>query len=134
MKFKADDDKLTITLQGWEMIWALKRKLVIPRSAMADLEWKRQFINEQGRLFRVGTGMPGLLYAGSFKGVGGWHFLYLKQASGWPLLDSGRFSAPNVLEITTLDYPYVRILVSCREDIGASLTNWYSSGSTPNAP
>lgn len=125
MKFLADDDKLTITLQGWEMVCALKRKLVIPRSAMTSLEWKQQFVNERGRLFRVGTGFPGLLYAGSFKGVDGWHFLYLRQASGWPLLANGRFSAPNVLEITTIDYPYVRILVTCREDIGADLVNWW---------
>lgn len=129
MKFLADDDKLTITLGGWEMVWALRRKLVIPRASIVSLEWKPQFVNERGRLFRVGTGLPGVLYAGSFKGSEGWNFLLLRQANGWPLFNGGRITAPNVLEIGTTDYPYVRILVTCREDIGISLVNWWKQTS-----
>ncbi|HET8709541.1 MAG TPA: hypothetical protein VFL85_04670 [Candidatus Saccharimonadales bacterium] len=125
MKFQADDDKLTITLEGREVVWALKRKLVIPRAKMTSLTWQPQFLNTRGRLFRVGTGAPGILYAGSFRGTDGWHFLYLRQPKGWPMFNNGRISAPNVLEINTENYPYTRIIVSCREDIGASLTNWW---------
>lgn len=125
MKFTADDDKLTITLEGWEVVWALRRTLVIPRAKMTSLEWLPQFTNTHGRLFRVGTGLPGVIYAGSFKGAEGWNFLYLRQVNGWPLFNNGRITAPNVLEIATTDYPYVRILVTCRPDIGASLANWW---------
>lgn len=125
MKFMADDDRLTITMEGWEVVWCLRRKLVIPRAKMTSLEWLPQFTNTRGPLFRVGTGLPGVIYAGSFRGKEGWNFLHLRQVNGWPLFNGGRITAPNVLEIATTDYPYVRILVTCRADIGASLVNWW---------
>lgn len=126
MKFKADDDKLTITFDLGEMVWALRRRLIIPRSSITSMDWTPQFNYEGQRFFRIGgTNLPGLLYAGNFYSAAGWYFLYLVRPRSRSLMAGGIFSAPNVLDIATQDFRYKRIMLTCREDIGVSLINWW---------
>lgn len=125
MKFLADDDGLTVCLEGAEMFFGLKRKLVLPRSKMVDLSWTPEY-NFADLLLRIGgTGAPRLLFAGHFRDVDTREnlFLYLRLPKGLPLTRS--LSDANVLAVTMRDFPYAGIYVTCRPDIGASLMNWF---------
>jgi len=127
MKFVADDDTLTIRLEGMEMLWGLKRKLVLPRSKIVDLLWEPEF-NYGDLLLRIGgTGAPRLLYAGHFRDTDTKEtlFLFLKRPKGLPFTRT--ISDANVLVVTMRDYPYAKVMVSCQPDIGASLMNWFKN-------
>jgi hypothetical protein len=126
MKFLAEDDRLIITLEGWEVVWSLRRTLVIPRTAIVSLAWTPEFTYTGERFFRLGgTGAPGMLYAGNFRGGSGWYFLFVRRPKGRNWLTGGSFKAPDILDITTQGYTYGRLLLSCRPDIGVSLMNWF---------
>jgi hypothetical protein len=129
MKFLAEDDKLTVSFEGLEIFWAFRRRLVIPRAAITSLNWMPQFSYQGNRFFRLGgVGLPGLLYAGNFRAVGGdWYFLYVSRPRGIHWLSGGPFTALNTLDIVTQDYRYGRIMISCRPDIGAGLMNWFKN-------
>lgn len=127
MKFIAEDDALTIKLEGTEMLWGLKRKLVLPRAKMVDLKWTPEF-DYGDLLLRIGgTEAPRLLYAGHFRDIDTKEtlFLYLRRPKGWPVIR--QMSGTEVLSVTMRDFPYAKIFVSCRPDIGASLMNWFES-------
>ena len=124
MRFIAEDDGLTIKLEGGEMFFGLKRKLVLPREKIVDLTWTPEF-NYRDLLLRIGgTGAPRILYAGHFRDVDTKEtlFLYLRRPKGIPELRS--ISDANVLAVTMRDYPYAKIFVNCRPDIGTSLMKW----------
>jgi hypothetical protein len=126
MKFIAEDDELTIELQGAEKFWALKSKLVIPRANITDLQWQPNFTAP--RTWRLaGTDLPGNLWAGRFYGSGQKYFLYVHNPRGltWFRRPS---QLQNILSLTTHDYPYAHILLTCQPDIGASLLNWWQAG------
>jgi hypothetical protein len=128
MKFVAEDDSLTILLQGSEILLSLKRKLVLPWEKIVDLTWTPEF-NYRDLMVRIGgTGVPRLLYAGHFRDLDTKEtlFLYLRRPKGIPELRS--VSDANVLAITMRDYPYAKVLVTCQPDIGASLMNWFENG------
>jgi hypothetical protein len=123
MKFFADDNQLIVTLEGAEVFFGLKRQLIIPRSSIVNLEWQPA-LNFTERIWRVaGAGIPGVLYAGHFRGNGQRYYLYLRRPRGisWA---GNPIEAENVLVITTQHYPYAQILLTCEPDIGASLLNW----------
>jgi hypothetical protein len=124
MKFLAEADALIITLEGFEVFFGVKRRLVIPRSAITELHWQPDLVFTQ-RIWRVlGAGIPGVLYAGHFRGGGERYYLYLREPRGisWAGVP---VEARNVLVITTQDYPFKQILLTCEPDIGASLMNWW---------
>jgi hypothetical protein len=124
MKFVASDQDLTITLEGVEVFFGLKRRLVIPRSSITGLEWRPDFIFE-GKLWRmVGSGIPGLLYAGHFRADGQRYYLYLQQPTGVGWVN-GIIRAQNVLVITTQDFGYKQIFLTCNPEVGAGLLNWW---------
>jgi len=127
MKFIAEDDTLTIKLEGAEMVWSLKRKLVLPREKMVGLTWTPEF-NYRDLMVRIGgTSAPRLLYAGHFRDLDTKEtlFLYLRRPKGIPELRS--VTDANVLSVTMHDYPYAKILVTCQPDIGVSLMNWFEN-------
>lgn len=127
MKFVAEDIALTIKLEGAEMFFGLKRKLVLPREKMVDLTWAPEF-NYGDLVLRVGgTGAPKMLYAGHFRDLTTREtlFLYLRRPRGLPV--NGTLSDANVLAITMRDYPYAKVFVTCQPDIGASLMNWFTN-------
>lgn len=124
MMFLAEDDRLVITMEGWEIVWALRRRLIIPKSSIQTVQWTPQ-LSYPGRLLRIGgTGWPGVLYAGNWRGNGMWHFLYLRQPHGWGWSRTGAITAANVLTITTRDFLYQQILITCAPTIGQQLVRW----------
>jgi hypothetical protein len=129
MKFVAEGDTLTITLEGGEMIMSLKRKLVIPRSAITQLDWSPTFALTQ-QIWRLGGAMiPGVLAAGRFRGGGDNYFLYMRQVRGLDM--SGTLRAPNILTISTHDFRYKHIVLTCNPEVGAGLVAWWKNGASP---
>lgn len=124
MKFLAEEDGLTITYEGTEMFWALKRRLVIPRSQIAELSWQAQYVLPQRMLRLAGTDLPGLLWAGRFIGGGNRYFLYVQRPAG---VTWSRNPQPmhNVLVITLQGHRYAQVTVTCQPDIGAQLESWW---------
>jgi hypothetical protein len=124
MKFLAEDDGLTITFEGAEMFWALKRKLVIPRSQIVGLSWENGYVLPQRMLRLLGTDLPGVLWAGRFVGGGQRSFLYVNRPVG---VTWGRNPQPmpNVLVLNLRDNRYDQIIVTCQPDIGSQLADWW---------
>jgi len=126
MKFLAEDDRLVVTLEGSEIFFALKRKLVIPRAQIVDLQWLPES-TLAGRLWRIGgADIPRMLWAGRFVGGGKRYFLYVRRPQGlsWK---RGALQMHNTLTITLQDNFYHQVLLTCDPDIGASLLNWFKS-------
>lgn len=126
MKFLAEDDSLTITFEGAEMFWALKHKLVLPRSQIVDLTWQAGYVLP-GRMLRVlGTDIPGVLWAGRFVGGGRRDFLYVQRPVG---VTWSRNPQPmnSVLVLNLRDNRYDQVIVSCQPDIGEQLTTWWQN-------
>jgi hypothetical protein len=127
MKFQADQDSLTITLEGWEVVWGLKRKLVIPRAAITNLTWQAEFV-QRGSLFRVaGTSLPGVLFAGYFRANGKRAYLYVRQPRGMSWTADGLVTIPAALVITTENYRYSLVIASSTQEIGERLVSWFRS-------
>ena len=129
MKFIAEVNQLTIKLEGMEIIWGLRRKIIIPRRKIASLAWTPQFNYTGKSIWRLGgTGAPRLLYAGNYRSADSWYFLYVRRPMGW--ISNGKFAAQNMLDISTTDFRYQRIWLSCQPDIGVSLMNWWTLART----
>jgi hypothetical protein len=125
MKFLAEDDNLTITLEGWEVLLGLKRKLIIPKTNIMNLTWQPKFVH-RGSLFRVvGTGFPGVLYAGRFHANGQRAYLYMKKPRGMSWTADGLVEAPNMLVIAIEDFRYPLVLISSTPEVGDRLTSWF---------
>jgi hypothetical protein len=124
VRFLAEEAVLTITFEGAEILWGLKRRLVIPREQIAELTWQSEYVLPQRMLRVVGTDVPGILWAGRFVGGGKRDFLYVQRPSG---LTWGRNPQPmrGVLVLDLHDNHFDQIIVSCRPDIGAQLTSWF---------
>jgi hypothetical protein len=123
MKLFASDDELTITFERWEIFWALKRKLVIPRADIISLSYAAQYALPVRLLRVMGTDVPGLLWAGRFFGSGQRAFLYVQRPAGFTW-SSNPQPMQNVLVITLQNNRYDLVVVSCRQDIGAQLEEW----------
>jgi hypothetical protein len=125
MKFLAEDDTLTITLDAVESFFALKHRLVIKRQDIVNLTWQPE-LTVNGRLWRFGgTDIPGALYAGHFKGGGQRYFLYIRNPRGGLTWTTNPLLFQNCLSITLKDRFHQQVLLTCDPDIGASLLNWY---------
>jgi hypothetical protein len=124
MKFLAEDDKLTITLEGAEMFWALKRRLVIPRSQIAELTWRPQYVLPRRMLRLAGTDIPGLLWAGRFIGGGQRFFLYVQRPVGVTWSKNPQ-PMSNVLVVTLQGSRYTQVIMTCQPDIGPQLAAWW---------
>jgi hypothetical protein len=124
MRFLAEENELTVTFEGWEIFWALKRKLVIPREQIAELSWQPEYVLARRMLRVAGTDVPGLLWAGRFVGGGKRDFLYVQRPSGvtW---GGNRQPMKEVLVVDLQNNRYDQVIVSCRPDVGAQLTGWF---------
>jgi hypothetical protein len=110
--------------EGVEIFFALKRKLDLAKPHIVDMKWFTQF-KFSGRLWRImGTGVPRLLYAGYFRGRGRRYFLYLSSPQGWAW-KHGSLQARNVLVITTQNYRYQEIILTCPAKTGKELVEWF---------
>jgi hypothetical protein len=131
MKFITEDDTLTIKLEGIEVFFGLKRRLVLPRANITNVEWQPAFIFT-GRLWRMGgSGIPGVLYAGRFRAAGDNYYLYMQQPAGVGWVN-GVVRASNVLVITMHDYRYKQIWLTSNPDIAGGVINWWRGSSRPS--
>lgn len=122
MKFLFGQIQLTIQLEGFEQVWALKRRLQIPRHAIANIT----FFAEQpamqdytGHLRLPGTAVPGLFLAGSYVKKQHREFWYV------------RLRHPGVVVITlypeALNYDSIRL--TCTPQIAQSIVDWWQERS-----
>ena len=119
MKLELNEDALTIALEGWERVWALRRRLIIPRGNIVHAEWHGEPFEIHAGLRLAGTVLPGVLAAGTFCGQGMKQFLYVRRPRGWR-----RASAANVLVIDLHDMFYHRVLLSCGQAEAARVVAW----------
>lgn len=126
MKFIATEDALTIKFQGFEVLFGLRKKLVLPRKDIENLEWTPEF-NYSGHLLRVGgTGLPKLMFSGYFRDLETKQLFYLyvhKPKGGLPV--TGKLAAENVLLISMRAGKCKQVIMSCEPEIGAALTKWW---------
>jgi hypothetical protein len=119
MKLEPNGDALTITLEGWERLWGMRRRLIIPRGKIVHAEWHKKPFEIHAGLRLAGTAFPGVLAAGTFYGQGMKQFLYLRQPKGWR-----RATAANVLVLDLHDMFYHRVLLSCAQADAARVVAW----------
>jgi hypothetical protein len=91
MKITTRDDDLTIDLEGWEQVWAIKRRIVVPREAVAGAEFhpERPAMKDLWRYLRVpGTSLPWVFLAGTFRTLHKHEFWYLlMRRPGYIVID-----------------------------------------------
>lgn len=76
VEIHVEAERIVVEVKGWHQVWALKRKITFPRSALRSVRplsaseahgwWKGHRI--------PGTHIPGVLVAGSYRQRGEWHF------------------------------------------------------------
>jgi hypothetical protein len=121
MKFVTDPEQLTIVLEGFEKLWALKSKLVIPRSEMAEVNFTPETPVVQdfsGYLRAPGTAVPWRFLAGTYRRRGDREFWYIHTQQ------------PGLLTIELKNGPlkYERIRISCDANNGQSVIDWWRHG------
>lgn len=118
MQFKLEPMQLTIQLEGFEKLWALKRRIQIPHHAIAQIDYQSSapsMQDYQGRVRLPGTALPWRFYAGTYIKSRSREFWYV------------RVNQPGVLTITcksdALNYDKIRI--TCRPEIAQDIADWW---------
>jgi hypothetical protein len=119
MKLELSDDALTIALEGWERVWALRRRVIIPRGKIVHAEWHAEPCEIHVSLRLAGTGLPGVIAAGTFFGQGIKQFFYIRRPQGWT-----RGTAANVLVLDLHGMFYSRVVLSSSEEDAARVIAW----------
>jgi hypothetical protein len=119
MKLQLSDDTLTIALEGWERVWALRRRVIIPRAKIVHAQWHAEPFEIHASLRLAGTGLPGVITAGTFFGQGMKQFLYIRRPQGWI-----RGTAANVLVLDLHGMFYGRVVLSCTAEDAARVLDW----------
>lgn len=125
MIFHIEDDALTIKFQGLEMLWALRRRLVIPKTSVANVGWHASYRANQQMLRIGGTALPGALYAGVFRSGNGWRFMYLNRPHGLGTTRNG-IVAEHVLVLDVQGMRYSQLLLTCPEPMAEEIKLWWS--------
>lgn len=114
MKIYTQNDNLVVQFQGFEVLWAFKRQLVIPFINIESLKFYEQWQKpKNGPWLRLGgTFMPNVLMAGRYRVHGQAYFAYVKGVKSSSLAD---FNAVNVAAIKTHDYPYTQVFLSVKD-------------------
>ncbi|HSX35502.1 MAG TPA: hypothetical protein VLH84_01050 [Patescibacteria group bacterium] len=119
MKFIPEPNQLTIKLEGWEILWALKTHLQIPHFAIAEINYIPELPLMQdfrGYLRAPGSAIPWRFLAGTYYGLhGGREFWYV------------HFRQPGLLVINLRKdaFTYDRIRLSCTPEIAQSVVDWW---------
>jgi len=119
MNLELNGDELTVALEGWERMWALRRRLIIPRGKIVHAEWHGEPFAPRTSLRLAGTAVPGVLAAGTFYGQRMKQFLYLRRPQGFI-----RATAANVLVLDLHDMFYGRVVLSCAEADARRVIGW----------
>lgn len=72
------EGKLTIEVQGWDKLWSLKSRLEIPLEHVLDVRTAEE---HAGGIRALGTYVPGVITAGTFRQEGGWVFWDVRNAA-----------------------------------------------------
>ena len=126
MKFRIDDDTLTVIFQGSEQFWALKRQLEIPKVNIVRARWQQAATIPRRELgWRIGgSALPGLLFAGRFVGSQGMNFIYVQRPHGL----FGDIKFQHVLTMELRHSTYKRLIFTIdKPDIAEQIIAWWSS-------
>jgi hypothetical protein len=118
MRFIEQANQLTIVLEGFEQVWALKRRIQIPHFAIQEVDFIAQqpVMKDLWGYWRVpGTSLPWRFMAGSYLRKGEREFWYLRMQQAGVLIIT--------LKPGTLNYSKVR--VSCTPEIAQSIADWW---------
>jgi hypothetical protein len=123
MKLELNGDELTVALEGSERMWALRRRLIVPRGKIVHAEWHAEPFAPRTSMRLAGTAVPGMLVAGTFYGQGMKQFLYLRRPQGFI-----RAMAANVHVLDLHDMFYHRVVLSCPEADARRVIAWAKAG------
>jgi hypothetical protein len=69
-KVEIEGSNLVVQLEGWDALWALKRRIEIPLSQVRDVHYDSASPRRRPRGLRVpGTYLPGVIVAGTYRGM-----------------------------------------------------------------
>ena len=118
MRFVTQPLQLTIKFEGFEIVWALKHRLQIPRYAIQEVDFTahQPVLRDFKGYWRIpGTAVPGTFAAGSYRREGEREFWYL------------RLKTPGVLTIilkpNALNYDKIRITTT--PEIAQDIADWW---------
>jgi hypothetical protein len=120
MQFKLEPMQLTIQLEGFEKIWALRRRLQIPHHAIAQVDYQNSTPSMQdyrGFLRFPGTSLPWRFYAGTYKRNGHQEFWYVKMDQPGVLVISIKSGLLN----------YEKLRITCTPDIAQDIADWWQA-------
>lgn len=115
MRIETKGQALVILLEGMERLWALKASMCIQVQDIKKLEWHDTTPKLPFALRAPGTGLPRVLYAGSFWRPAGWEFWYLHMRK------------PGYVVIETGGSPYKTLRVSTDEATAFMVQSWYTT-------
>lgn len=118
MKFILEATQLTVQLEGFEQIWALKRRLQVPHYAITEVDYQPRVPTMQdfgGYLRFPGTSLPWFFLAGSYRKKGTREFWYIKM----------RQMGMVIITLKTGTIPYDKIRLTCTPEIAQSITDWW---------
>jgi hypothetical protein len=118
MRFIPQANQLTIQLEGFEQLWALKRRIQIPHYAIEQIDFVagQPVMRDLWGYWRIpGTALPWFFLAGTYRHRDKREFWYLHMRQ------------PGVLIITLKDNTlnYTTIRVSCTAEIAQSIADWW---------
>lgn len=123
MRVTTRSKTLVIQLEGMECVYALRRKLVVPKSSIVSVTWQPEFTDWRRPEFRLpGSFLPGAIIAGSFYTKQGWDFIYSTKPRGWthPTLSG-------VMVVETNKKRYARVIVGVPESMAKEVATWHKS-------
>lgn len=118
MRFIEQANQLTIMLEGFEQVWAFKRRIQIPHFAIQEVDFVAQepiMKDLEGYWRKPGITLPGHFRAGSYDHNGEREFWYLRMRQAGVLIIT--------LKPDTLNYTKIR--VSCTPEIAQSIADWW---------
>lgn len=108
VELSINDDILDVTVLGWSMLWALKRRIRVPIAAVRSIRHEKNVRRWTWPGWRFpGTFLPGVITAGTYRWRG--------KKSFWDVRRSGRAV---VLELEGAAYD--RLVVDVRDPAAAA--------------
>jgi len=124
MKFSLEPNQLTVTLEGFEQLWALKHRLQIPHFAIESIEYFDQLPSiqdYQGHLLRIPRTTTVWRFSAGMYRYGDKHeFRYIKMRQ------------PGIVTINCKPdtLPYDRLRLSCSPEIAQNIVDWWQKSYT----
>jgi len=118
MKFFLQSNQLAIQLEGIERVWSLRRRLQVPRYAIAAVQYiaEKPSVKDYRYYTRLpGTAIPWYFLAGTYRWGKKREFWYVKLRQAGVLVIA--------LKKSTLGYEKLRI--SCPADIAQNIADWW---------